>query len=135
MEITSLQWVNVSPNNQQIFLISKNYLWGGWPAFSLRSAFSDSSQWCLYERYTEYLCIFGKYMLHWWGTKEKKRITSEISSSNTRKLCHSCYFLQWFGLWLCQIMIIDFKLTYPSGTATAHLINSFQTPQGAKLAK
>ena len=44
-------------------------------------------------------------------------------------------FLQWFGLWLCQIMIIDFKLTYPSGTATAHLINSFQTPQGAKLAK
>lgn len=32
-------------------------------------------------------------------------------------------------------MIIDFKLTYPSGTATAHLINSFHTPQGAKLAK
>ncbi|KAL4351701.1 hypothetical protein GQ457_06G013370 [Hibiscus cannabinus] len=28
-----------------------------------------------------------------------------------------------------------FKLTYPSGTATAHLINSFHTPQGAKLAK
>lgn len=36
---------------------------------------------------------------------------------------------------LVQIMIIDFKLTYPSGTATAHLINSFHTPQGAKLAK
>ena len=34
-----------------------------------------------------------------------------------------------------QIMIIDFKLTYPSGTATAHLINSFHTPEGAKLAK
>ncbi|KAG5529869.1 hypothetical protein RHGRI_030294 [Rhododendron griersonianum] len=33
------------------------------------------------------------------------------------------------------IMIIDFKLIYPSGTATAHLINSFHTPQGAKLAK
>nr|XP_048329834.1 probable metal-nicotianamine transporter YSL8 isoform X2 [Ziziphus jujuba var. spinosa] len=32
-------------------------------------------------------------------------------------------------------MIIDFKLTYPSGTATAHLINSFHTPEGAKLAK
>lgn len=32
-------------------------------------------------------------------------------------------------------MIIDFKLTYPSGTATAHLINSFHTPLGAKLAK
>lgn len=35
----------------------------------------------------------------------------------------------------CQIMIVDFKLTYPSGTATAHLINSFHTPEGAKLAK
>ncbi|WCJ35555.1 YELLOW STRIPE like 7 [Euphorbia peplus] len=36
---------------------------------------------------------------------------------------------------LRKIMIIDFKLTYPSGTATAHLINSFHTPHGAKLAK
>uniref|UniRef100_A0A7N0UKU3 Metal-nicotianamine transporter YSL7 n=1 Tax=Kalanchoe fedtschenkoi TaxID=63787 RepID=A0A7N0UKU3_KALFE len=36
---------------------------------------------------------------------------------------------------LRKIMIIDFKLTYPSGTATAHLINSFHTPQGAKQAK
>ncbi|XP_031736985.1 probable metal-nicotianamine transporter YSL7 isoform X2 [Cucumis sativus] len=32
-------------------------------------------------------------------------------------------------------MIMDFKLTYPSGTATAHLINSFHTSRGAKLAK
>uniref|UniRef100_A0A803QJI7 Metal-nicotianamine transporter YSL7 n=1 Tax=Cannabis sativa TaxID=3483 RepID=A0A803QJI7_CANSA len=36
---------------------------------------------------------------------------------------------------LRKIMIIDFKLTYPSGTATALLINSFHTPNGAKLAK
>ncbi|WRX24237.1 Oligopeptide transporter [Theobroma cacao] len=36
---------------------------------------------------------------------------------------------------LRKIMVIDFRLTYPSGTATAHLINSFHTPQGAKLAK
>ncbi|KAK7291308.1 hypothetical protein RIF29_06329 [Crotalaria pallida] len=36
---------------------------------------------------------------------------------------------------LQKIMIIDFKLAYPSGTATAHLINGFHTPQGAKLAK
>ncbi|KAG5393486.1 hypothetical protein IGI04_023449 [Brassica rapa subsp. trilocularis] len=33
------------------------------------------------------------------------------------------------------IMIVDFKLIYPSGTATAHHINSFHTPQGAKLTK
>ncbi|KAK3406145.1 hypothetical protein EUGRSUZ_K02320 [Eucalyptus grandis] len=36
---------------------------------------------------------------------------------------------------LRKIMIIDFKLTYPSGTATAHLINGFHTPGGAKLTK
>ncbi|KAJ3689233.1 hypothetical protein LUZ61_018397 [Rhynchospora tenuis] len=36
---------------------------------------------------------------------------------------------------LRKIMIIDFKLIYPSGTATAHLINSFHTPHGAKVAK
>ncbi|XP_062153342.1 probable metal-nicotianamine transporter YSL7 isoform X3 [Alnus glutinosa] len=36
---------------------------------------------------------------------------------------------------LRKIMIIDFKLIYPSGTATAHFINSFHTPQGAKLAR
>ncbi|KGN64213.1 probable metal-nicotianamine transporter YSL5 isoform X1 [Cucumis sativus] len=36
---------------------------------------------------------------------------------------------------LRKIMVIDFKLTYPSGTATAHLINSFHTPRGAALAK
>ncbi|KAI5066981.1 hypothetical protein GOP47_0017509 [Adiantum capillus-veneris] len=31
---------------------------------------------------------------------------------------------------LRKIMIIDYKLTYPSGTATAVLINSFHTPHG-----
>ncbi|CAK9143444.1 unnamed protein product [Ilex paraguariensis] len=36
---------------------------------------------------------------------------------------------------LRKIMIVNFKLIYPSGTATAHLINSFHTPLGAKLAK
>ncbi|XP_047321199.1 probable metal-nicotianamine transporter YSL7 [Impatiens glandulifera] len=36
---------------------------------------------------------------------------------------------------LRKTMILKLKLTYPSGTATAHLINSFHTPKGAKLAK
>nr|XP_010919337.1 LOW QUALITY PROTEIN: probable metal-nicotianamine transporter YSL9 [Elaeis guineensis] len=34
-----------------------------------------------------------------------------------------------------KIMIIDYKLTYPSGTATAVLINGFHTPHGDKMAK
>ncbi|CAL9088885.1 unnamed protein product [Musa textilis] len=36
---------------------------------------------------------------------------------------------------LRKIMIIDYKLTYPSGTATAVLINGFHTPHGDKMAK
>ncbi|XP_047963711.1 probable metal-nicotianamine transporter YSL7 [Salvia hispanica] len=36
---------------------------------------------------------------------------------------------------LRKIMIIDYRLTFPSGTAAAHLINSFHSPKGAKLAK
>nr|XP_043613930.1 probable metal-nicotianamine transporter YSL7 [Erigeron canadensis] len=36
---------------------------------------------------------------------------------------------------LKRVMILKSKLTYPSGTATAYLINSFHTPKGAKLAK
>lgn len=36
---------------------------------------------------------------------------------------------------LRKIMLIDFKLTYPSGTATAHLINGFHTPLGGELAR
>ncbi|KAH9707175.1 putative metal-nicotianamine transporter YSL7 [Citrus sinensis] len=35
---------------------------------------------------------------------------------------------------LRKMMILKYKLTYPSGTATAYLINSFHTPKGAKLA-
>ncbi|KAL2631050.1 hypothetical protein R1flu_015736 [Riccia fluitans] len=36
---------------------------------------------------------------------------------------------------LRKVMIIDYKLTFPSGTATAVLINSFHTPSGAKVAR
>ncbi|XP_070027180.1 metal-nicotianamine transporter YSL2-like isoform X2 [Nicotiana sylvestris] len=36
---------------------------------------------------------------------------------------------------LRKIMIIDYKLAYPSGTATSVLINGFHTPKGDKMAK
>lgn len=36
---------------------------------------------------------------------------------------------------LRKIMIIDYKLSYPSGTATAVLINGFHTSRGDKMAK
>ncbi|KAL2532352.1 putative metal-nicotianamine transporter YSL6 [Abeliophyllum distichum] len=36
---------------------------------------------------------------------------------------------------LRKVMVLDYKLTYPSGTATAMLINSFHTNTGAELAR
>ncbi|KAI4348335.1 hypothetical protein L6164_009070 [Bauhinia variegata] len=36
---------------------------------------------------------------------------------------------------LRKVMVMDYKLTYPSGTATAMLINSFHTKTGAELAR
>ncbi|KAK4754517.1 hypothetical protein SAY87_002621 [Trapa incisa] len=49
------------------------------------------------------------------------------------------FIVSFFGLFsivpLRKMMILKYKLTYPSGTATAFLINSFHTPKGAKLAK
>lgn len=34
-----------------------------------------------------------------------------------------------------QIMILDYKLMYPTGSAIAGVVNSFHTPQGATTAK
>lgn len=36
---------------------------------------------------------------------------------------------------LRKVMVMGYKLTYPSGTATAMLINSFHTNTGAELAR
>ncbi|MCL7023168.1 hypothetical protein MKW94_010776 [Papaver nudicaule] len=67
--------------------------------------------------------------------------------ANTANNVHSLHLLWIYGflaavsfvglfsiLPLRKIMIVDYKLTYPSGTATAYLINSFHTPKGGKLA-
>ncbi|RLM99290.1 putative metal-nicotianamine transporter YSL3 [Panicum miliaceum] len=36
---------------------------------------------------------------------------------------------------LMQVMIVDYRLPFPTGSVVAHLINSFHTPQGAYVAK
>ncbi|XP_073044709.1 probable metal-nicotianamine transporter YSL7 [Primulina eburnea] len=86
---------------------------------------------------------FGSYLL---GMSEAiaKTSTEANDSQNTKNpaltwMIGFLFVVSFLGLFsvvpLRKIMIIDFKLTYPSGTATGHLINSFHTPQGAKLAK
>ncbi|KAL8254202.1 hypothetical protein R6Q59_032423 [Mikania micrantha] len=89
---------------------------------------------------------FGTYLL---GMSNKIALQSSESNSPTRNLNIKNPSLGWIisflfivsFIGLCslvplrKIMIVDFKLIYPSGTATAQLINSLHTPQGAKLAK
>nr|GMC65965.1 probable metal-nicotianamine transporter YSL7 [Ipomoea batatas] len=86
---------------------------------------------------------FGSYMF---GMSESvaKQMTIANNAENIKNpgvawMIGFLFVVSFLGLFsvvpLRKIMIIDFRLTYPSGTATAHLINSFHTPQGAKLAK
>ncbi|KAL4317294.1 probable metal-nicotianamine transporter YSL7 [Arachis ipaensis] len=83
---------------------------------------------------------FGSYLFGM-----SKRVADQSSDTSDYKnpslgwIIAFLFVVSFLGLFsvvpLRKIMVIDFKLTYPSGTATAHLINSFHTPQGAKLAK
>ncbi|KAG6742274.1 hypothetical protein POTOM_055564 [Populus tomentosa] len=84
---------------------------------------------------------FGSYLF---GMSETvaKQLTEDSDAFKNPSLSWMIGFLfvvSFLGLFsvvpLRKVMIIGFKLTYPSGTATAHLINSFHTPAGAKLAK
>ncbi|PON47722.1 Oligopeptide transporter [Parasponia andersonii] len=83
---------------------------------------------------------FGSYLF---GMSERiakeSSDTSDFKNPELRWMIAFLFVVSFLGLFavvpLRKIMIIDFKLTYPSGTATAHLINSFHTPRGAKLAK
>ncbi|XP_062219733.1 probable metal-nicotianamine transporter YSL14 isoform X1 [Phragmites australis] len=86
---------------------------------------------------------FGSYLF---GMSETiARQATEAKDANNIKDPHLgwmigfLFLVSFIGLFalvpLRKIMIVDYKLTYPSGTATAYLINGFHTPEGAKLAK
>ncbi|KAK4283302.1 hypothetical protein QN277_000267 [Acacia crassicarpa] len=83
---------------------------------------------------------FGSYLL---GMSElvadKTSDISDIKNPSLGWIIGFLFVVSFIGLFsvlpLTKIMIINFKLTYPSGTATANLINSFHTPEGAILAK
>ncbi|XP_052304504.1 probable metal-nicotianamine transporter YSL7 isoform X7 [Populus trichocarpa] len=84
---------------------------------------------------------FGSYLFGMSGTvaKQSTEDSDAFKNPSLSWMIGFLFVVSFLGLFsvvpLRKVMIIDFKLTYPSGTATAHLINSFHTPAGAKLAK
>ncbi|KAK2386476.1 putative metal-nicotianamine transporter YSL7 [Trifolium repens] len=86
---------------------------------------------------------FGSYLFAMSPTVAKQ-LPEEAGAMNVKSpglgwMIAFLFVVSFLGLFsvvpLRKIMIVDFRLTYPSGTATAHLINSFHTTEGAKLAK
>ncbi|KAI5007169.1 hypothetical protein ZWY2020_047117 [Hordeum vulgare] len=87
---------------------------------------------------------FGSYLLAMDHRTAEKINTGQVSGRNvsepTLPRMMAYYFLISFvGLLaivpMRKTMIIRHRLTFPSGSATAHLINSFHTPNGAMQAK
>ncbi|CAN6271167.1 unnamed protein product [Urochloa humidicola] len=86
---------------------------------------------------------FGSFMLSM-SPKEAMEIKDgrediNVSSPSLGKLIIFYFLISFVGLFaiipMRKAMIIRHRLTYATGTATAHLINSFHTPQGAQQAK
>ncbi|KAJ4746963.1 Yellow stripe-like transporter 12 [Rhynchospora pubera] len=86
---------------------------------------------------------FGSYMFGM-SSRIAKQATeaddpSDIKDPKLSWMIGFMFCVSFIGLFalvpLRKIMIVDYKLIYPSGTATAYLINGFHTPEGAKLAK
>ncbi|KAK4436197.1 Metal-nicotianamine transporter YSL3 [Sesamum alatum] len=89
---------------------------------------------------------FGSYLLGLnKSTYEQAGVDTEGNSSGSYKepgldwMIGFLFVVSFVGLLalvpLRKIMIIDYKLSYPSGTATAVLINGFHTTKGDKMAK
>uniref|UniRef100_J3MRT8 Metal-nicotianamine transporter n=1 Tax=Oryza brachyantha TaxID=4533 RepID=J3MRT8_ORYBR len=86
---------------------------------------------------------FGTYIL---GMSAKSATERHIGNEgknmdepNIGRLIAFLFLVNFAGLFIIiplrKMMIIRHRLTFPSGTATAHLINSFHTPHGAKQAR
>ncbi|URD78817.1 OPT oligopeptide transporter protein [Musa troglodytarum] len=81
------------------------------------------------------MCV-GSVILYVWRKMNKGKADALGPAVASGLICgDGMWSLPQGVLALAQIMIIDYKLIYPSGTATAYLINGFHTPRGEKLAK
>ncbi|XP_075645467.1 putative metal-nicotianamine transporter YSL6 [Castanea sativa] len=72
------------------------------------------------------------------GTDYPGNKVEDVKSPGLWWMMGFLFIVSFLGLFslvpLRKVMVMDYKLTYPSGTATAMLINSFHTKTGAELA-
>ncbi|EEC71736.1 hypothetical protein OsI_04295 [Oryza sativa Indica Group] len=87
---------------------------------------------------------FGSYLLAMDRKTAEKTSTGDDSSASVSepefgRMMAFFFLVSFVGLLaivpMRKTMIIRHRLTFPSGSATAHLINSFHTPHGARQAK
>jgi uncharacterized oligopeptide transporter (OPT) family protein len=88
-----------------------------------------------------YIGGFGTYIL----AMGKKAAVGDVNTQNNveepsfARMITFLFLISFAGMFIImpfrKVMIIRHRLTFPSGTATAHLINSFHTPQGVKQAR
>ncbi|KAH6770978.1 YELLOW STRIPE like 3 [Perilla frutescens var. hirtella] len=75
---------------------------------------------------------FGSYLL---GLDKRTYEQAGVDTEGNSPGSYKEPGLDWMVGFLFVIMVIDYKLPYPSGTATAVLINGFHTTKGDKMAK
>nr|XP_034601203.1 probable metal-nicotianamine transporter YSL17 [Setaria viridis]TKW09658.1 hypothetical protein SEVIR_6G117200v2 [Setaria viridis] len=82
---------------------------------------------------------FGTYILGMsrkWDNGHVGSDQKNVEEPNIGRLMAFLFLINFAGLFMIvplrELMIIRHRLTYPSGTATAHLINSFHTPHVAR---
>ncbi|PNY09564.1 putative metal-nicotianamine transporter YSL6-like protein [Trifolium pratense] len=103
--------------------------------------------WCFCERYVSCLRLggFGSSLIamdqrtyELIGPDYPGNRAEDVKNPGLGWMIGFMFVVSFLGLFslvpLRKVMVLDYKLTYPSGTATAMLINSFHTKTGAELA-
>ncbi|KAB1211799.1 putative metal-nicotianamine transporter YSL6 [Morella rubra] len=85
-----------------------------------------------------YLIAMDKRTYELIGTDYPGNRAEDVKNPSLGWMIGFLFVVSFLGLFslvpLRKVMVMDYKLTYPSGTATAMLINSFHTNTGAELA-
>lgn len=138
LDLICSQWMKGLTNSLELItlVIGQKMLkirhWDGWLVSCLLSVFSACSALFHFARYASILLHLGRMtvLYAWLGDHTSFWMVHPSCSVSVDQIFSSFPDLCCFT----QVMVLEYRLTYPSGTATAMLINSFHTNTGAELA-